>query len=193
MRNKAWPLHSQQLTKSLSRPVYSAFHGACRASANLGGLFVAEALGTYENDGFALGRSEFGERPQHVLIIHPSILRGRVSYQEKLFVSTINEHVAVLTPEMREKGIAQDGEQPCPEVGTFLKGIQVRPCSEDGVLRQIISEIHIAAERYRECAKVREECDQVTLDSERGHVLSTLDQLKRSNGLPRPNEQGLNS
>src|SRR5262245_133642 len=66
-------------------------------------------------------------------------------------------HLSPASPAVRKIGVAQDGKEPGPQVGTLLKTLQVVPGFEEGLLYQIVGALHVPAQGDREGAQVRDQ------------------------------------
>src|SRR5262245_44884037 len=55
---------------------------------------------------------------------------------------------------LREIGVAQDGEQPCLEIGAFAERVEMVPGLEQGLLHKVVGALPVAAKRHGKRAKI---------------------------------------
>ncbi len=106
------------------------------------------------------------------MAVHPAILLG--GFANLLKGIFIDRRFMPALPQLRKIEIAKDREQPGPQIGAFLKAIEVLPRFENGLLHQVISEVCVSTERDGEGSEPREMGDQIMLDGLGTHRYPTL-------------------
>src|SRR5258705_2776475 len=142
------------MSELLPGPVGAAFHRADRAAANSGGLLVGKSRRSDEKQRLALVLRELGEGDLELFEVKVGKLRSLLGKRCSEAAFRIGDLARQLT-ELGVKSIAQDREEPSPQIGARRVARAVRPRLDQRFLDEIVGPIRISGYRPRKCSQTR--------------------------------------
>src|SRR6266436_3501075 len=152
-----------------ARAGHAAFHSADRAIGNPRCVFVREASGTHQNERFALFGGKRAQRPSCVGKLNRPCLFSSGD-RDAFCGGFVPWRLAPSPPSVGVELIAQNCEEPCFKIRSWPEGVTRLPSFCQRLLRQIVRQLAIAAERTGKCPQERNEIEQVLAEIATGIV-----------------------
>jgi hypothetical protein len=152
-------LQPKKMSKARAGTIDPALHGSHCRTCDLRNLFVAHAINTNQDDGFALIPRQLRQSSGHILYFQ-SINLLRQGYPASGMAAVSVFHFPLVSTAVREELIAHDREQPCLKVGIWLEIAPLVPCSRDGLLHQIVGLVSVACSCKCHAPQMRNELHQ---------------------------------
>ena len=153
------------IPSSPARPINSARRFRARLAQLLtvptaqpsaaGHFVVRHAFGTHENDHIALIGRQSRESSLQILV-HELVMLIRNGDQCRGVNAIGILDLSTLLAMRRKEVVAQDGEQPCPQIRPFLEALSLAEGLQNGVLNEVFGAIDALGQGNREAAQVRD-------------------------------------
>ena len=112
-----------QFVEARAGAVDAAFHGADGTAGDVGGILVGEAFGADQDERLALIRRQLRQRLAEIDKIEVTLLLGRDRKLGGQLALAVGD-LALRLAQLREVGIAKNGEQPSLEIGPCLERVR---------------------------------------------------------------------